>query len=174
MLRFTTLRLLIFLFLSTVFELAVAPSLKVAGAQPAVVYLAVVYAALEWNFEAVLVTAVWAGIFREFAGSAPLGVEFSTLVLGAFLLILIIQKIEHVFLIFRIAIAFFFVVAVRLLHLIYCAFLGCEIPGRAWIFTALFGSALYSALFVPLVFYLAAHWFKNHRMLRQLELFGHL
>jgi len=170
--RHASVRLLIFLFVTLVLDISVMPMLSIAHTQPVLIYLPVVYAALQWGAELTLTTAIWTGVLRELASAAPAGVEISSVLLGAYLLVLMIRKMEHSPIFFRMAIAFLFVGAVRLIHLSYCLFLGSQGLPAGQLFAETAGCAFYSAVLCPVFFVVTALWFRDRQMLRQLELFN--
>ena len=115
--------------------------------------------------------AFCAGLLRDLSGSAPFGVETSALVLSSLVLDLLVQKIEHSLMVFRMGIALIFLTCT--LFLSYCLSLifgvrSSYVPSDMSI---LFGSAIYTALLYPLFFSVTSRWFKDRRPLKQYELF---
>ena len=163
--------LILYLLILVVFEMTLLRLIRIGNATPLLVYLMVFYAGLEWGWRTVIPVAFCAGLMRDFTGFAPFGVEASSLVLAGLILDIMVQKIEHGLMFFRMAIAFLFVFCVLSLNYLFALVLGSR-SGFAWQDLRDFtGAALYTALVYPVFFYVTALWFHNRRLLKQYELF---
>ena len=169
--RIITRRLIVYLLLLLVLEMTLLRLVRIGNAAPLVVYLMVLYACLEWGWKTTLPVAVCAGLMRDLAGTATFGAETSSLVLASLALDLLVQKIEHDLTLFRMAIAFLFVLCVLSISYFFAIILGNR-SGFAWQdLGALSGSAVYSALVYPVFFNVTALWFHDRDRLKQFELF---
>ncbi len=169
--RVITGRLILYLLLWLGAEMTVLRSFHLGAAAPLPLYLMVLYACLEWGWKTTIPVAFCAGLMRDLAGSAPFGVETSALVISSLVLDLLVQKIEHGILVFRLGIALIFMACALAISYSLTLLLGSRTAFAASDFAALAGSALYSALLYPFFFFLTALWFKERRLLRQYELF---
>lgn len=138
---------------------------------PLPLYLMVLYACLEWGWKTTIPVAFCAGLLRDIVGSAPFGVETSALVISSLVLDLLVQKIEHSLMVFRMAIALIFLTCAMGLSYFFTLLFGARTAFTPSDFHTLFGSALYTALLYPIFFSLMSRWFQNRRTLKQYELF---
>lgn len=169
--RVITQRLIIYLLFWLTAEMTFLRALNFGPALPLPLYLMVLYACLEWGWKTTIPVAFCAGLLRDLAGSAPFGVETSALVLSSLVLDLLVQKIEHTFMIFRMGIALIFLFCTLALSYSFSLIFGVRSGYAASDLSILFSSAVYSALLYPLFFSMTSRWFKDRRLLKQYELF---
>jgi len=169
--RVITQRLILALLFWLVAEMTFLRAFHVGGAMPLPLYLMVLYACLEWGWKTTIPVAFCAGICRDFVGSSPFGVETSALVISSLVLDLLVQKIEHSFMVFRMAIALIFLTCAMGLNYSFTLVFGARTGFESSDFGVLFGSALYTALLYPVFFSLMSRWFKDRRVFKQYELF---
>jgi len=169
--RIITQRLILYMLLWLTAEMTFLHSLHLGAAMPLPLYLMVLYACLEWGWKTTIPVAFCAGLLRDLSGSAPFGVETSALVLSSLVLDLLVQKIEHSLMLFRMGIALIFLTCTLTLSYMLSLLFGVRsgyVPQDA---AVIFGSAVYSALLYPFFFSLTSRWFKDRRLLKQYELF---
>lgn len=164
-------RLIIYMLLWLTAEMTFLRAFHLGAAMPLPLYLMVLYACLEWGWKTTIPVAFCAGLLRDLSGSAPFGVETSALVLSSLVLDLLVQKIEHSTMVFRMGIAFIFLTCTLALSYSLSLIFGVRSDFVSNDLSILFGSAIYSALLYPLFFSVTSRWFKDRRLLKQYELF---
>jgi len=169
--RVITQRLIIYMLFWLTAEMTFLRAFHLGPAMPLPLYLMVLYACLEWGWKTTIPVAFCAGLLRDLSGSAPFGVETSALVISSLVLDLLVQKIEHSVMLFRMGIALIFLTCVLTLSYLLSLLFGVRsgyVPNDLGIIA---GSAVYSALLYPLFFSGTSRWFKDRRTLKQYELF---
>ena len=164
-------RVIFYLFLLLVVDLTIMPLLCIGPLYPQLLYLMVLYAAFQWGWQRTIPMALAVGILRDLTGSQFLGFETASFVLASMILDLLVQKMEREFVLLRFAAAFIFVFCASMFHLILVSLVTGTIYlswYRCWV---VFGSSLYTALLMPLFFYVTAKWFGDRAVLKQYELF---
>ena len=116
--RLMSSRAFFYFMMIVVIDLVFMPVLRIGMIQPLFLYLAVVYAALEWHWRRAVPTAIMAGLLRDFWGSGPFLVETLALVIASVGLSLLVQKIERGTFWMRLAAAFLFIFAALILNFI--------------------------------------------------------
>jgi rod shape-determining protein MreD len=164
-------RVVLYLVFLLVLDLSVTPLIRVGGFRPILQYLVILYAAFQWGWEKTIPMAIGVGILRDLTSSQILGLETVSLVFVAFLLDLLVQKIERDIFFLRVLAVFLFVFSVLMMNLILSNFL-TDIPRFSWYEIGIaVGTSLYTAAVMPLFFYGTRYWFHDRTFLKQYELF---
>ena len=153
-------------------DLVFMPIFRIGSFQPSLLYLAVVYAALEWHWRRAVPTAIAAGLARDFLGSGPFLVETLALLIASVGLSVLVQKIERGTIWMRFTTAFLFIFVVLLLNFFLAGLLGRGTQTFSHSITLSAGTALWTSFWMPIFFYLSGRWFHDHVTLKQYELFG--
>ncbi|HXV28052.1 MAG TPA: rod shape-determining protein MreD [bacterium] len=164
-------RVILYVLILLVLDLAIVPFFRIGVLQPPLGYLLILYAAFQWDIRKAVPTALAVGISRDLVSSQWFGLEMICCVSAAFLLELAVQKIEHTDFAFRAGIAFVFIFLIEILSLLLSnPFAGDT--NRFWVgFGTAVGAAAYACVILPAFFYLSARWFRDRPPVKQLELF---
>lgn len=139
--------------------------------QPVLLYLMILYAGFEWHWRQALRAALAVGFLRDAISSQPLGVETTVLFAATFALAFFVKKIERRSLIMRMIIGFVFVFTTSLFILVLSNLLGFAQQTLWQCFGMACSSAVSTAAFLPVFFFLTERWFGEKAPLRQYELF---
>jgi rod shape-determining protein MreD len=154
-----------------VLEISLTPLFRPAGIQPFLLYLMILYAAFEWDWERVIKMAIAVGLIRDMTISPLLGLETVTLAIAAFLLGLGVQKIDRGSTSMRIGISLLFVFFVSVINLILTGFLTAQNLISLNILSNSFSIAVSSAVVAPFFYALLGRWYGERVPLKQYELF---
>lgn len=165
-------KVIVYLLLLYVMDLAVVSIFRIGEIKPVLLYMLVLYSAFQMDWKTLLPVVCIAGLLRDLISLQTFGIETSSLVLGTVLLDLLVQKLERGIWILRVFIAFLFCTAVLVLNLILSNFFNQE-PGFSWhVLLTILATAFYTACLLPVFFYVSARWFGDRKAIKQYELFG--
>ncbi len=153
-------------------DMTMAPLLRVGGAQFMLSYLFIVYVAFQWGWQKAIPVAFLVGLSRDFISSQVFGLETLALVYAAYLLNLIVQKMERSRMLLRMVVAFYFTSLAFIINILSATFV-MENVRMSWNYVSVaLGSALYTAVLLPVFFYISSKWFNDTVSIKQYELFS--
>jgi rod shape-determining protein MreD len=164
-------RVIFYLFFLLIIDLCVSPLIAADAVRPVFLYLMIIYAAFEWQWERTFALALFVGILRDATGSHPFGIETTVLVLTSLALDFVIRTIERKSWLVRFMVTLLYVLSVSVGALILSALLGYR---QYWTWQSLmlcFQTALYTGMIMPFFFYFTSRWFTRRHIVRQYELF---
>lgn len=170
--RIFSAKVILFFLVMLALDVSLMPAAGVPAFRPVLLYLAVPYAAFEWQGARTVQAGLLAGFLRDLVSGLPLGVETVVLTAAALVLENFCLKIDRRSTAVRLVLVFLFVFSVSISTLALSVFLGCPAPLGWPEIGASLGAALAAAVFSLPVFFLAARWFGAQRFLRQYELFS--
>ena len=172
--RFLTARLIFYLVLLFALDECFLPSLRMGGAaQPVLVYLMVVYAALKWPWQRSLLMAAMVGLLRDAVGPHPLGVETAAMVTTSIALHFLVQAVDRDFLLMRFLVAFLYALGIGFFIWAFSGMLAEE-EGKqlSWLpLGVIFQTALWTTAVMPVFFYVTDRWFHHPEVLSTQGLF---
>ncbi len=164
-------RVIVYLLILLILDLAIAPFFRIGFLKPALGYLMILYATFQWGMKKTIPVALAVGLSRDLANSQHFGVETFSCVTAAVLLELVIQKIERTALFFRFFISFVFILMIQVVNFT----LSYSVAGGSHFFWNSLGiglgTAIYTCALLPVFFYLTAWWFQDRLPVKQYELF---
>lgn len=169
--RILSAKVLIFVFLLHIIDLSLTSLLRVGPVRPVFLYLAIVYASFQWGGRKTLALSAVAGGLRDITGVHPVGVETVVLVVSALLLDFWVHKIERQSLLVRTVSAFLYIALALFLILTVSTLLGEPVGLSTYLAASILLTALYTACWTPVFFYLAMRWFHDKVPMKQYELF---
>ncbi|MBI3313447.1 MAG: rod shape-determining protein MreD [Candidatus Omnitrophica bacterium] len=170
--RIFSAKVIFYLLLLALLDLSLRPLIWIGAAAPMFLYLMIPYAIFQWKLSRSMTLAALIGIFRDLTGSHLLGLETLVLLLVTFLFDLLAQKVERNSNLMRFAGTFLFILSVFGALAAASGIFGSPAPISGYVFTAMTGTAFYTACLSLPFFALTTHWFHDRVPLKQYELFG--
>ena len=165
-------RVIFYLLILVALDLNIAPIFRLGPLQFVLTYLMVLYAAFQWGWQRTIPMAFVVGMFRDFFSSQALGVETVSLVLAALLLDQMVQKMQRELLWLRMVTGVIFILSILFFQFLITGLVTGVSQSYWYSWGIAFGSALYSAVLIPLFFFISAHWFHDRMAFKQYELFA--
>lgn len=170
--RLFSARIVLFLLIVILMDLTLSPVFALGRLQFILSYLLVVYAAFQWGWKTTMPIAILVGISRELVGGELMGLEICSMIISAFGLDLIVQKLQRESILLRMGTVFLFVLVASGTKFILTLFLTSTHLNFWYYGVTLVGSGIYTAIIFPIFYFLAAKWFHDRINFKQYELFG--
>ncbi len=165
-------RVIFYLLFLLVMDMSVTPLIAIGTIRPLLIYLMIVYVALEWHWPRTFPIAVVVGLMLDCVGAHPFGVETVSLAAASFVLDFLIYTIEHNSWVMRFIITFIFVFSSMLMVWVLSSLLSDSDTIAWYSIVACLQAALYTTLIMPLFCSFTSRWFsKRSVVVRQYELF---
>lgn len=170
MYRIFSKRLIFYLIVLLVLDLALMPYFRWHDIQPILIYLIILYSVFQWGIQQTLMLAFGVGLLRDLVSSQTLGIETTALVCASLVLDFLVQKMDRYRLSLKLIVTFVFVFFVLLFSLFLSGFIS-DVPMNGYALWVALGSALYTTALVPIFFFVTSVWFGQKTLLKQYELF---
>jgi len=164
-------KIIFYLLFLTVLDISLTPVMAVAGAQPILSYLMILYVSLHWNWDRTWPIAVMVGLARDLTSAHPFGIETVSLFLVAKYLDFVTHKLERRSFFFQWSASFTFVCFANIAILLLTSFLASSNYVTWFSLWICFASSVYTACLMPIFFLFTNCWFHEQAKFKQYELF---
>jgi len=171
MYRIISKRVILFLLLLLVLDIAAAPFLTWGYARPSFSYLAILYVAFEYGWKSALPVAILVGFLRDLTSGAAVGMETLLLAFVVFVLDKANKNVISQSTFFRVIVTFLFILGLQILYLAGFSLVSPDIKISWFNLSLAVKAAFLNTLILPPFLYLATRFFDKKKRFHQFELF---